>query len=204
MALAAKFLKNIEEPAGIRCGQACRRFIEDNDRSVRGQARAMATRDLSALLSSETYRSGSRWEATVCNASAALSRTCRQEMNPPVRPKPVPRAMFSAIVMVSTRPRSWWMKAMFAVASGVPNACPATVIWPLVGEYSPERILISVDLPAPFWPSSAWMLPASRVRLTSCRAALTPNRLDRCSIWISGSAGGGLSPMFAPCSPSAA
>src|SRR4051794_16365575 len=40
----------------------------------------------------------------------------------------------------------------------------------------PESSLISVDLPAPFSPQSAWISPGSRLKKTSCSAVTPPKR----------------------------
>ena len=49
-------------------------------------------------------------------------------------------------------------------ASRSPPACPRSWSRPASGRYMPERMLISVDLPAPFSPSSACTSPAQSVR----------------------------------------
>src|SRR6185295_16939572 len=46
---------------------------------------------------------------------------------------------------------------------------------PASGAYTPVSTLISVDLPAPFWPMSAWTSPARSVSSTPARAC-TPGK----------------------------
>src|SRR5438132_1677793 len=52
---------------------------------------------------------------------------------------------------------------------------------PLSGRCTPPRIFTSVDLPAPFSPTSACTSPAFRSIETSSRARIAPNAFDACS-----------------------
>src|SRR5471032_383697 len=72
----------------------------------------------------------------------------------------------------------------FARASSTPfgsygwpwrNICPESCFW------KPERILISVDFPAPLSPSRPSTSPLRRCRLMSRSAVTGPKRLLRCS-----------------------
>src|SRR5215210_8963408 len=47
---------------------------------------------------------------------------------------------------------------------------------PLSREWTPVRTLISVDLPAPFWPTRAWTSPRP-TRSDASRSATTPGKL---------------------------
>ena len=71
--------------------------------------------------------------------------------------------MFSATVRSFAMLSSWWMTEMpLSMASlGPLNSvfCPSRRISPSVAVYTPERILISVDLPAPFSPIRACTSP---------------------------------------------
>ena len=49
---------------------------------------------------------------------------------------------------------------------------------PASGRTSPDAIPISVDLPAPFSPSSAWTSPAKAVNETSLTATTPPKRFQ--------------------------
>ena len=57
-----------------------------------------------------------------------------------------------------------------------------TVGWPLIrispesGRWAPERTFISVDFPAPFSPTSAWISPRPRSSETSWFATTAPKR----------------------------
>src|SRR5688500_13997398 len=57
------------------------------------------------------------------------------------------------------------------------TACPVAHISPVSGRITPVSNLISVDLPAPFWPLSACTSPARRIRSTSSSAATPEKRL---------------------------
>ena len=61
------------------------------------------------------------------------------------------------------------------MASAVPwmvTGSPSKVIRPVSAVAAPERILINVDLPAPFSPTRAWTLPARTV-MSALRIART-------------------------------
>ena len=64
-----------------------------------------------------------------------------------------------------------------ARSSGSSTGAPSTRISPASAGSTPERILISVDLPAPLWPSSPSTSPAARSRLTSSTAWTPPKVL---------------------------
>src|SRR5208337_2190664 len=70
-----------------------------------------------------------------------------------------------------TMPRDWARRGVRAS-----TACPSTRISPLSRRCTPERILMRVDLPAPFSPTMAWTLPGARSRSTSCSTS-TPEKL---------------------------
>src|SRR5512145_3175108 len=53
---------------------------------------------------------------------------------------------------------------------------PASVTLPEVGTRSPESRLVSVDLPAPLGPITAWMRSRQRSSVTSLTAARPPKR----------------------------
>ena len=90
-----------------------------------------------------------------------------------------PRKMFWATVRLETRFSSWKIIAMpassasrvFENCTGSPNSRTS----PLSAGNTPAITFISVDLPAPFSPSSAVKRPARNVMLTSSNA-LTPGK----------------------------
>src|SRR3954468_20252885 len=49
------------------------------------------------------------------------------------------------------------------------------LLQPSSGVYTPARIFIIVDLPAPFSPTIAWTSPARRSRSTPCRTCTPTN-----------------------------
>src|SRR5689334_10517325 len=57
------------------------------------------------------------------------------------------------------------------------TSSPLTISRPSSGFWKPERILISVDLPAPLSPSRPSTSPLPRCRLMSCSAVTGPKRL---------------------------
>ena len=97
-------------------------------------------------------------------------------------PSTVPPTRFSSTVSGRARPRSWCTKLRPSSAEapggiGSGTSVPSTVSRPPgSGSCTPARTLISVDLPLPFSPSSAWTSPWLTVRSTSpsarsCRTA---------------------------------
>ena len=61
---------------------------------------------------------------------------------------------------------------------GEPRAAPSIRISPASGSITPERMFISVDLPAPFSPSSAWISPRSRSKSTPAERLDAAEMLD--------------------------
>src|SRR4051794_27598199 len=57
---------------------------------------------------------------------------------------------------------------------------PSILSDPLSGRWTPPRIFTSVDLPAPFSPTSACTSPACRSSDTSSSARIAPNDFDAC------------------------
>ena len=92
-----------------------------------------------------------------------------------------PSVTFSSTVRLSASMKCWKTIPMpWAIASaGVAKvtSVPLTLIVPSSGFCTPYRIFISVDLPAPFSPTSAWMV-ALRMVMSMSWLAITPgNRL---------------------------
>ena len=88
----------------------------------------------------------------------------------------MPRTMFSATVRLGTSMKCWCTMpmplAMAAVGEERLTFSPLTQISPEVGCSRPNSIFISVDLPAPFSPISAWISPLRTLRSTSWLAAM--------------------------------
>ena len=86
--------------------------------------------------------------------------------------------MFSATDRVGTTFISWWMKRnpsrCAAAGLSIETGLPSMRISAVSGATTPARILISVDLPAPFSPISAWISPAAMVSDTPRSAGMPP------------------------------
>src|SRR5215470_4318546 len=90
-----------------------------------------------------------------------------------------PSAMFSAIDSAGTRRRSCGMVTMpAAMASRRPT--------PRSGRWTPPRMRINVDLPAPFSPTTAWISPNATSKSTPASATVAPNRLPMPSALTAG------------------
>ena len=91
------------------------------------------------------------------------------------------RKTFSATESCGIRASSWNTTLMplrresWALCSS--RGAPSNRISPESLRYTPARILISVDLPAPFSPTRAWISPRRRVRSTPARAFTPGNSL---------------------------
>jgi hypothetical protein len=99
----------------------------------------------------------------------------------PARVGSAPKTTFSATVIESKRRKCWCtMPSPAAMASSGPwkeRASPSTTISPESGRTRPNRIDISVDLPAPFSPITAWMAPLASTRSMPSFATTAPNLL---------------------------
>ena len=90
------------------------------------------------------------------------------------------RTMFSATVITGISMKCWCTMPICASMASDGDvkrtARPSSRISPASGRYSPYRQFISVDLPAPFSPSSAWISPARTSRSTASLAT-TPGKI---------------------------
>ena len=86
--------------------------------------------------------------------------------------------MFSATVRSGSTAGCWWTMAMprsvRPPGSRRSTGSPANAIVPASGWIVPDATFMSVDLPAPFSPSSAWTSPGSTSSETSVSAATPP------------------------------
>ena len=138
-------------------------------RHWRRSALAIATSWRSAKPSEATGRSGSGSKSSWASTARAAARICARSTRasgPNRRTGRSPSAMFSAIDSAGTRRSSCGMVTMpAAMASRGLAKCrsaPSTRIVPRSGRQTPPRMRISVDLPAPFSPTTAWISPARR------------------------------------------
>src|SRR5262245_1022649 len=92
-----------------------------------------------------------------------------------------PSAMFSATESAGTRRSSCGMVTIpAAIASrGLAKwrSSPLTRMTPRSGRCTPPRMRISVDLPAPFSPTTAWISPNATAKSTLWSASVAPNCL---------------------------
>ena len=93
-----------------------------------------------------------------------------------------PSMIFSATDSVGTKFSSWWIVAIPCASESLVEAMvasePSTRILPESGWCMPAIILISVDLPAPFSPSSAWTCPRRTDKVTSLITLTGPKDLE--------------------------
>ena len=141
-------------------------------RHWRRSALAIATNWRSAKPSEATGRSGSGSKSSWASTARAAARICARSTRasgPNRRTGRSPSAMFSAIDSAGTRRSSCGMVTMpAAMASrGLAKcrAAPSTRTVPRSGRQTPPRMRISVDLPAPFSPTTAWISAGADVEV---------------------------------------
>ncbi len=147
-------------------------------RGLRASALAISTiwrRDSDrSLTSASGWMSSAPARASACSA---IRRWARRSIRPK-RSGGLLIAMLSATDRSGISDNSWKMQTMPAAlaAAGDANETgrPSSSIRPSSGATTPAMILIRVDLPAPFSPSTAWMRPASITRPASCNARTPP------------------------------
>ncbi len=153
-----------EERLGLVAGECCRGLVQDQDPRVHAQR----LRDLDQLLSGDAELADLRVDVDVepDHGERGLGRR-RLSVFRSTSPKRVgnrPIITFSATLSEPTRLSSWWIVAMpsFSAAVRVGQAHLGSVDQdrPPSGWYTPDIILMRVDLPAPFSPRSTWTLPA--------------------------------------------
>ena len=145
----------------------------------------MATSWRSAKLNRSTRRSGSGAKSSWASCSVASCRIRARSISrrPNTRRSGgSPSVRFSAIDSAGTSRSSCGMATMpAAMASRGPSnrhALPSTAISPRSGRCTPPRMRTSVDLPAPFSPTSACTSPASTSKSTPSSARVAPKCLD--------------------------
>ena len=130
-------------------------------------------------LSSETGVRGSTLRLSCLMISAACAISRRSSTKIDRRRGSRFRKMFWATDSVGIRLRSWKIISIPSLrefSGEFDDMCsPKTSMDPSVGVTIPCRILSRVDLPAPFSPTSAWMVPGWIVRLTPRNACTPPN-----------------------------
>src|SRR6516165_5603148 len=162
-------------------------------RQRRRSALAIATSWRSAKPSEATRARGSGSKSSCASTSRASARMrARSTMasGPKRRTGRSPSATFSAIDSAGTRRRSCGMVTMpAAMASwGLAkwHSSPSRRTTPRLGRWTPPRMRISVDLPAPFSPTTAWISPYATSKSTPSSATVAPNRLVTSSALTAG------------------
>src|SRR3989442_13324599 len=106
------------------------------------------------------------------------------------RPPSSPRITFSVTENVSTRTKCWCTiptpRPIATRGVAIFTSLPRTRIRPLSAGYIPYSTRMSVDLPAPFSPTSACTSPRRRSTVTSSLATTPGNRFVMCSRTTSG------------------
>ena len=141
----------------------------------RSSARKISTRCFSPGDSSDTRALGS-----TCNPySSANALICGSSFCAGISAAPTPSARFSATLCRPTSTGCCGTSPIpiFSANAGEPicTAFPAKRISPSSGRYKPYKMLINVDLPAPFSPSSARISPRRNSRFTPS-LAITPGK----------------------------
>ena len=176
--------------------QARGRLVHDEQRGRRARApsrsrRAAAARSTARPAACPARRRGRADRGTAARSRASSRRSISRSA--PQRVGSRPSRTLPATSRLSSRFSSWWMNAIpSAVAvwtSRIDDAARRrSAPRRRRAARSPPTIFISVDLPAPFSPSSATTSPACTSRLTP-RSACTPgNRLWMPRSWRSGAA----------------
>src|SRR5262245_45999352 len=164
-----------------------------NTRHCRRSALAIATSWRSAKPSDAIVRSGSGSKSSSASTARACARMRARSTTasgPRRRTGRSPSAMFSAIDSAGTRRSSCGMVTPpAAIASCGLAKCrsrPSTRTTPRSGRCTPPRMRISVDLPAPFSPTMAWISPNATSKSTPSSASVALNRLPTPSTLAAG------------------
>ena len=170
----AQPLHDAEQPPHVGLGERRGRLVHDQDAGVLATAPWRSRR--AGGWRPRACRPSRRRRGRGCRASRAARARARAHRAPSrARRSAVrgawPRKMFSATVSSGNSSSSWWTVAMPAACAsrGLSEARPArrrcgscrSSGW----HARRTMILISVDLPAPFSPSSAWTSPGAHVEV---------------------------------------
>src|SRR4051794_25623086 len=140
----------------------------------------ISTRCSWPTLMSSTSAFGSTTKWSVRAMSATRFSAAGSSRKTPLRTGSVPRTMFSATVITGMSMKCWCTmpipRSIARRGESIVTGSPSTRISPSSGRYRPYRIDMSVDLPAPFSPRSAWTSPACRSKSTPSLATMRPKR----------------------------
>ncbi len=127
---------------------------------------------------SSTSASGSTSRPNSCEIRWMSALARRRSSRPKWRVGSKPSTTFSATVNTGTSMKCWWTMPMpwrtAAPGSGKWTTSPSSAMSPESGCMSPNRTFMSVVLPAPFSPRSAWISPGSTVKSTWSSATRDP------------------------------
>src|SRR5436305_1277015 len=157
---------------------------------------AISTICWSAIESPRAMRSGSSLTPSCSKSSSTSRRMRRRSMRRPLRSGGAPMKTFSATVRSGKSVGSWNIMAMpaafdWAVVSKT-TSTPSMSTRPPSGRCTPARILTSVDLPAPFSPTSACASPRRSSIQPSSSARTAPKLLLAWSTTSSGASAAAL------------
>ena len=169
-----------------RCATSsrCRVLVGSSISTMRARAamaRQISTTCCAASGSVPTRRFGFRsgCEKLASTSSARRSASVRRKM--PQREGSRPSRMFSATVRCGQSESSWWIRAtprwLASCGEAGRYGWPCSTIVPSSGCSAPARMFMSVLLPAPFSPMSAWTSPEFREKPTPSSATVGPKRL---------------------------
>jgi hypothetical protein len=149
--------------------------------TLKEMAFAISTICFCAIFRSRTLRRGSIFSPSFDSIPAASSCIRLKLMRPAAPRGSLQRKMFCATDSSLRRFSSWWIMdtPTRCISRGVAPrrmAPPLNTTSPPSSVCTPERIFISVDLPAPFSPQRPMISPLSTLKSTLCRTS-TPKKL---------------------------
>ncbi len=167
------------------------RLVEDDDAWRRGTAPSGSRRAAcSPTPRSPTSASGSTLRPY--RSPSSRSRAAPRGSSASFDPGSWPSTMFSQTARLSASRKCWNTMPMPArsrrAATGKSLSSPLTVTVPSSGRCAPYSVFISVDLPAPFSPTIAWIVPGRTVRFTPSFATTPGKRLTMSRSSIAGAA----------------
>ncbi|MDT4834798.1 hypothetical protein FQZ97_684480 [compost metagenome] len=139
-------------------------------------------RAISTICCCPRRRSSTKVSGSIASSSSAISarvRLASSAKSTPVAPRNSrPMKTLSRTERFGARLSSWWMiempRSRASAADARTTGTPSSTMSPDVGVTTPERIFISVDLPAPFSPNSVVTCPRWMSKFTPLSACTLP------------------------------
>ncbi len=158
-----------------------------------------SARAISTICCCPRRRSCTRVSGSIASSSSPISarawRASSAKSTPPRPRSSRPMKMLSRTLRLGARLSSWWMIEMprprASAAEAKATRSPSSSMLPEVGATTPDRIFISVDLPAPFSPNSVVTLPRWMSKFTPRSAWVLPYDLTMSRAASTASAGTG-------------